>query len=116
MRAGGMRSRRRRSARRAGRGMRDMNTPTGEDGRRVSTDQGGPVDLDRMPSSNLDAERWVLACMMSAPLAVEQSAEIIGPGDFYRPGHGEMFYAMVQMYAAQEPITPVTLRAWMERG
>src|SRR5260370_42461230 len=67
-----------------------------------------------MPSSNLDAERWVLACMMSAPLAVEQSAEIIGPGDFYRPGHGEMFYAMVQMYAAQEPISPVTLRAWME--
>jgi replicative DNA helicase len=69
----------------------------------------------RPPSSNLDAERYVLAAMMSSAMAAEEVCEVISPGDFYRPGHAELFLAMVEMYSAQEPVTPVTLRAWMER-
>lgn len=67
-----------------------------------------------VPASDLEAERWVLAAMMAAPGAIEDAAAVLDPDDFYRPGHGDLFLAMIGMYGAGEPVTPVTLRAWME--
>jgi hypothetical protein len=72
-------------------------------------------EFSRSPSSDLDAERYTLAAMMQSPLAVEQVVSVVGPHDFYRPGHGDIFISMISMYACEEPITPVTLRKWMER-
>jgi len=71
--------------------------------------------LGRAPSHDIDAERYTLAAMMQSGLAVEEACEVVGPGDFYRPGHSDIFMAIISMYSAQEPVTAVTLRAWMER-
>lgn len=70
---------------------------------------------DPAPTSNLDAERYTLAAMMSSPQAVDEAAEIVQPSDFLRPLHQDIFLAIVCMASAREPVTPVTLRAWMER-
>ena len=46
--------------------------------------------LGRAPSHDIDAERYTLAAMMQSGLAVEEACEVVGPGDFYRPGHSDI--------------------------
>lgn len=64
---------------------------------------------------NIEAERYVLAACLSANQAVEDVAEVLHPEDFYRPLHQDIFHAMIAMLLADEPITPVTLLAWLRR-
>lgn len=68
-----------------------------------------------LPVNNIEAERFMLAAMMTSPQAIAECAEIVTPGDFLRPVHRAIFRAMVMMLAADEPVTPVTLLAWMQR-
>lgn len=70
---------------------------------------------ESLPPSNIDAERYVLAAMMWSNQAIAECTEIVGVGDFLRPVHRNVFRAMVMMFAAEEPVTPVTLLAWMQR-
>lgn len=64
--------------------------------------------------NNIEAERYALAGMINGGgIAIEAAAEQVVPEDFYRPAHQEIFLALVSMYAAQEPITAVTLWNWM---
>jgi hypothetical protein len=78
----------------------------------VSIEAYGDGDL---PTNDIEAERWVLAACMTAPPVIAAAAEIVSPGDFFRPVHQAIFRALVQMFAADERITPVTLKTWMER-
>ena len=57
-------------------------------------------ELDRLPVHDIEAERAVLAAMMQAPLAIEEVAEILAPGDFMRPLHQDLYRAMIAMHAA----------------
>src|SRR5712664_2639524 len=70
---------------------------------------------ESLPVNNIDAEKFVLAAMMWSPQAIAECTEIVGPDDFLRPVHRDIFRSMVMMFAAEEPITPVTLLAWMQR-
>lgn len=63
--------------------------------------------------SDIDAEKFTLAAMMTSPQAIAECGEIVSPGDFYRPIHKIMFKAIVLMFAADEPVTPVTLRTYL---
>ena len=67
------------------------------------------------PSSDIEAEIWTLSAMMNSGQAIIEAAEIVQGGDFFRPLHQEIFGAMVAMSAAGEPVTPVTLRAWLDQ-
>ena len=69
------------------------------------------IVLDR----TIDAEQELLASCMQSTQAVIEVMEVIDPGVFLRPQHEVIFSAMVAMTAASEPVTPVTLRAWLER-
>jgi hypothetical protein len=77
-----------------------------------------PSDDDglSLPPHDLEAERLVLAAMLWAAPQVEAAAEILSPEDFFRPGHQVLFREMVTMWAAGEPIDPVTLREWLARS
>lgn len=66
-----------------------------------------------MPTSDIQAEQAVLCAMMTNPAAIVDATEILGPGDFWRPAHAELFRAMVAMLAQGEPVDPITLRAYL---
>lgn len=69
---------------------------------------------DLTEPNNIEAERYALAGMINGGgMAIEAAAEQLVPEDFYRPAHQEIFLALVSMFAAQEPITAVTLWNWM---
>src|SRR5690349_4429152 len=53
--------------------------------------------------------------MMASDQAIQEVVEILEPANFYRPLHQDIFRILVTMSAAQEPISPVTLCAWLER-
>lgn len=72
-------------------------------------------DRDDLPPHNIEAERWTLAAMMFSPQSIAETVEIVSPPDFFRPVHQAIFRALVQMFAAEEPITPVTLDSWLAR-
>lgn len=71
--------------------------------------------FDSAPIENLDAERWCLSAMLGSGQAIEDAAEIITGHDFFRPWYGDAFTAMVVMGAAGDPVSPVTVRAWLDR-
>ena len=68
---------------------------------------------DDLPN-DLEAERYVLACMLQSRKSVADACEVIEPRHMWRPAHKVMFSAMVAMYAAEQHIDPLTLRAWIE--
>jgi replicative DNA helicase len=72
-------------------------------------------DPDKLPTSNIEAEQYTLGAMMLSPQAVAEVTEVVSPPDFIRPVHQQIFHALVAMFAADEPVTPVTLLAWMRR-
>lgn len=69
----------------------------------------------QLPAHDIEAERYTLACMMASPQAIADCTEVVTPEDFLRPAHRIICNAMISMFAANEPVTPVTLRDWISR-
>jgi len=75
--------------------------------------------MDRMPPQDLDAEQCVLGGMETSRTAIE---DVVGDirlqtRDFYKPAHQTIYRAICDMYAAGEPVDPITLSAKLtERG
>lgn len=78
---------------------------TGDPGRELGADE---------PIHDLLAERYLLSACMRDPMAVEEALGYVTPEHFYRPAHGVIFQALVQMTGAEKPIDPVTLMGWLE--
>ncbi|MEV3927044.1 replicative DNA helicase [Actinomadura coerulea] len=75
-----------------------------------------PDDAElRTPPHDLDAERGVLGGLMLAPAAIDEVATLIGPADFYRPAHGVVFEAIVQLHRRGEPADAVTVNGELSR-
>jgi replicative DNA helicase len=75
-----------------------------------------PWEGEPAPSlpNDIPAERFLLACLMSGPrFLVEEVAQVLESGDFYRPGHDQIFQAAVSLFAQNEPIDPVTIWNWL---
>lgn len=71
-------------------------------------------DYDELdPPSDITAERYTLAAMMTHPSAVETAVGVLEPEAFYRPAHQEIFRALVIMMANGEVADPITLRKAM---
>ncbi|MBI3421029.1 MAG: replicative DNA helicase [Candidatus Sungbacteria bacterium] len=58
----------------------------------------------RMPPQNLEAEISALGSLMLDKDAMYQIADALGVGDFYKPGHREIFDAMLDLFNRQDPI------------
>jgi replicative DNA helicase len=73
---------------------------------RLETEKAAP---DRVPPSNLEAERAVLGAMLLDKEAIGRALEIIDGEAFYRPAHQKIFEAMIKLYDASEPVDLTTL-------
>lgn len=74
--------------------------------------QGG-----RVPPQNLDAERAILGGILLSPETLDEVAEVVKPGDFYREAHRKVYEAMLALDADGEKPDRVAVKARLaERG
>jgi replicative DNA helicase len=79
--------------------------------------QDGPPPAGLTPPANLEAEQSVLGAILLRAAALDQVADLLTPGDFYRSGHGNVFQAMLDLWSRAEPVDLVTVTALLqERG
>jgi replicative DNA helicase len=67
------------------------------------------VRPNRIPPHNLDAEQSVLGAMLETPDAIANVIEILGPGDFYKPTHTEIYEGILALHNRHQPIDAVTI-------
>lgn len=64
---------------------------------------------ERIPPSNLEAERAVLGAMLLDKEAIGRALEILDESAFYRPAHQKIFRTMIKLYDASEAVDLTTL-------
>lgn len=64
-----------------------------------------------IPAQDIDAERSVLGAMLLSRAVIQEITEMVQGLDFYRPGHGLIFDAVVDLDGRGEPADAVTVAA-----
>jgi replicative DNA helicase len=74
---------------------------------------GIPADTapGRTPPQDLDAEQAVLGAMMMGADTVGDIADVLSTKDFYRPGNGQIFDAIMSLAGKGEPADAITVAA-----
>lgn len=70
--------------------------------RRPNTSRNGTVThIDRAaaPPHNLEAEKSILGAMLISKAAIDTAAELLDPGDFYNPANGNIWAAIIDIWA-----------------
>src|SRR4051812_23020474 len=67
--------------------------------------------FDRTPPQDVAAEQCVLGGMLLSKDAIADVVEILKTHDFYRPIHGTIFDAILDLYGRGEPADPITVAA-----
>jgi replicative DNA helicase len=81
-----------------------------------SADTSPPAeDFGRQPPQDLAAEQSVLGGMLLSKDAIADVLERLGPGDFYRPAHQNVYDAVLDLYGRGEPADAVTVAAELDR-
>lgn len=76
-----------------------------------------PAQIGYSPPANPEAEQSVLGAILVRPEVLNDIADLLTPGDFYREGHGRIYQAMLDLYGRSEPVDLVTVNAVLkERG
>lgn len=75
---------------------------------------GRPVE-GRVPPHNVQAEE-TLGAMLLKQSAISESVQSVNTGDFYKPAHADIYDAISTLYAAGEPVDPVTVAAELKRA
>ena len=65
--------------------------------------------IDRLPPQSLEAEQSVLGAILIDRDAIIEVAEFLRPEDFYRPSHGVIWAAMLDLYEQGEPVDKLTV-------
>ncbi|MFN8049846.1 MAG: replicative DNA helicase [Acidimicrobiales bacterium] len=74
-----------------------------------------PID-GRVPPHNIQAEESLLGAMLLKQTAISDSVQTVTTGDFYKPAHAHIYDAICTLYAAGEPVDPVTVAAELKRA
>jgi len=64
---------------------------------------------DKLPPQNIEAEESVLGSILIDSNAIIQVADFLEPDDFYRPAHGIIYKAMLDLYQTHQGIDLVTV-------
>jgi len=64
----------------------------------------------RIPPHSIEAEQSVLGSMIMDHDAVIVASEILIASDFYRPDHGQIFAAIMELYTTGNPIDLITIQ------
>ena len=70
----------------------------------------------RIPPHDLTAEESLLGAMMLEPEAIAAAAGVVRADDFYKPAHAHIFDAVHALYAAGQPVDPVTVADELRRN
>jgi replicative DNA helicase len=76
----------------------------------------GPVDYDRTPPQDVEAERSVLGAMMMSKDAIADVVEVIRPGDFYYPANQLIYDAVIDLYSRGDPADAITVSSELTRS
>jgi replicative DNA helicase len=72
---------------------------------------GGDGQFDRTPPQDVAAEQCALGGMLLSKDAIADVVEVLRTADFYRPNHGVIFDAILDLYGRGEPADPITVAA-----
>lgn len=70
-----------------------------------------PKNSLKLPPQNLEAEQSVLGALMLDKNAIINVADLLLPGDFYKPAHGKIYEAILKLYEKREPIDILSVTA-----
>ena len=70
---------------------------------------------DGQPPQDLLAEQATLGAMMLSTEALAKVVDILQPDDFYRPNHGAIFSAIVDLFSAGCPVDPTTVAIELDK-
>jgi replicative DNA helicase len=79
-------------------------------------DYGDARPPDRTPPQDLHAEQSVLGAMMLSKDAIADVVEQVREDDFYRPAHGTIYAAIIDLYGKGEPADAVTVASELTRS
>jgi len=68
-------------------------------------------DEARVPPQNIAAEKALLGAMLLSRDAIGDTIGIVSANDFYKPLHGGIFDAIVNLFGKGEPVDVITLNA-----
>lgn len=71
---------------------------------------------DRLPPQNLEAEMGVIGSALLDPATLAETADHVGPEDFYRAAHGLIWRAVLDLHGRGERVDAVTVAETMERA
>jgi replicative DNA helicase len=88
------------------------------EGARVAPGPGSsaPVDYDRTPPQDVEAERSVLGAMMMSKDAIADVVEVIRPGDFYYPANQLIYDSIIDLYTRGDPADAITVSSELTRS
>ncbi len=64
---------------------------------------------DKLPPQNIEAEQSLLGCLMLDKNAIIRVADFVGPKDFYRGTHQEIYQVCQELFGKGEPIDLLTV-------
>lgn len=70
--------------------------------------------IKRIPPHSVEAEQSVLGSMLIDKDAISNASEALRGDDFYRPDHGIIYDAMLELFQRNEPVDLVTLKTKLE--
>src|SRR5687767_1011757 len=71
----------------------------------------------RVAPHNLEAEESLLGAMLLSREAIAAASDVrLNAADFYRPAHGHIYDAVLNLYGAGEPVDPVTVSDELARA
>jgi hypothetical protein len=68
----------------------------------------------RVPPHNLAAEESLIGAMLLSPEAIMTAMEVLNPEDFYRPLHGQIFAAVVDLSNSGREVDSITVTQKLE--
>ena len=71
-------------------------------------------DAERVMADE-DAERVVLAMMMTSTRSVEDASDVLSARDFYVPKHATIFRALIALWANSEPTSPTATARMLDQ-
>ena len=74
-----------------------------------------PPRANRIPPHNLDAEQCVLGAMLESKEAIANVLEVLEAGDFYAPGHADVYSAIMSLYGSGRPADAITVAEELDR-
>jgi len=69
----------------------------------------------RLPPQNIEAEQSLLGAMLIENGVIDEVADILVAGDFYRSAHGQIYGCIIELHEKREPVDLVTLTNLLQK-